>query len=184
MSTYFESLKARQFSLQQLGFAALGGALVGWIGHRLLAGVDKPRRPGPIYKAGMIKARPEMLEQYTRLHDHTWDEVQQRMLDCNIRDFVVWLDEGSSTMFHQVEPVTNSDAHPETLNVCWCSFTTWAPRSSSKLIWTKLQRTPLLDSGGRIASRVKNRRIGTVPSLPTVAQGRTQRAKVAIGGSL
>lgn len=35
------------------------------------------------------------------LHDVTWPEVMQRMYDCNMRDFVVWLHEESCTMFHQ-----------------------------------------------------------------------------------
>merc|ERR1712217_136410 len=50
---------------------------------------------------GMIKAKPDMIEQYIQLHDHTWDEVMAKMYECNMRDFSVWLHEERNTMFHQ-----------------------------------------------------------------------------------
>lgn len=53
------------------------------------------------YCAGVIKVKPEMLEQYLALHDHTWDEVMAKMYECKMRDFTVWLHEETCTMFHQ-----------------------------------------------------------------------------------
>lgn len=65
------------------------------------------RSRGGTYHAGMCKARPEMIEQYMQLHDHTWDEVMSRMFACNMRDFVVWLHEETNTMFHQFVYIGN-----------------------------------------------------------------------------
>eukprot|EP00316_Scyphosphaera_apsteinii_P003189 CAMPEP_0119334950 /NCGR_PEP_ID=MMETSP1333-20130426/88406_1 /TAXON_ID=418940 /ORGANISM="Scyphosphaera apsteinii, Strain RCC1455" /LENGTH=100 /DNA_ID=CAMNT_0007345383 /DNA_START=48 /DNA_END=347 /DNA_ORIENTATION=- len=59
------------------------------------------RTLGGTYYAGMIKLKREMIEQYMQLHDATWEEVMGRMYECNMRDFVVWLHEETSTMFHQ-----------------------------------------------------------------------------------
>ncbi|GAB5362356.1 hypothetical protein AAMO2058_000789900 [Amorphochlora amoebiformis] len=55
--------------------------------------------------AGVIKLKPEMYHQYTRLHDHTWDEVMKRMYDSNMRNFVVYYHKETSLMFHHWEYV-------------------------------------------------------------------------------
>ena len=34
-----------------------------------------------------------MYAQYTQLHDHTWDEVMQKMFEANMRNFVVYYHE-------------------------------------------------------------------------------------------
>ena len=39
--------------------------------------------------AGLCKLKKEMYEQYTQLHDHTWDEVMEKMYNANMRNFVV-----------------------------------------------------------------------------------------------
>ena len=67
-----------------------------YVGRRRMV---KPK--GGSYHAGMIKAKPEMIEQYMQLHDATWTEVMERMYECNMRDFVVWLHKETNTMFHQ-----------------------------------------------------------------------------------
>ena len=36
-------------------------------------------RRAPTYFAGMIKVKPGMLDQYTALHDHTWDQVPAKI---------------------------------------------------------------------------------------------------------
>ena len=36
-------------------------------------------RRAPTFFAGMIKCKPGMLDQYTALHDHTWDQVPARI---------------------------------------------------------------------------------------------------------
>ena len=38
--------------------------------------------------------KKDMYSQYTRLHDHTWDEVLMRMYEANMRNFVVYLHGG------------------------------------------------------------------------------------------
>mmetsp|Transcript_10730 Transcript_10730/g.17424 ORF Transcript_10730/g.17424 Transcript_10730/m.17424 type:complete len:198 (-) Transcript_10730:134-727(-) len=55
--------------------------------------------------AGVVKLKPEMYNQYTRLHDHTWDEVMKRMYDSNMRNFVVYYHKETSLMFHHWEYV-------------------------------------------------------------------------------
>ena len=49
----------------------------------------------------MIKCKPELMQQYMQLHDHTWDEVMARMYKSNMRDFNVWYHEETQMMFHQ-----------------------------------------------------------------------------------
>jgi hypothetical protein len=57
------------------------------------------RRPrGGTYYAGMIRAKPGMVDQYMQLHDSTWPEVMDRMYKANMRDFVVWLHEETNTV--------------------------------------------------------------------------------------
>jgi L-rhamnose mutarotase len=63
-------------------------------------GVGGHRSSGK-YVAGMIKVKPELLAQYMCLHDHTWDEVMERMNRSKMRDFTVWLHEETNTLFHQ-----------------------------------------------------------------------------------
>ena len=46
--------------------------------------VPGERRSGR-YCAGLIRAKPAMLEQYMQLHDRTWPEVMARMHTCNMR---------------------------------------------------------------------------------------------------
>mmetsp|Transcript_1865 Transcript_1865/g.4285 ORF Transcript_1865/g.4285 Transcript_1865/m.4285 type:complete len:176 (-) Transcript_1865:272-799(-) len=55
--------------------------------------------------AGVIKLKPDMYNQYTQLHDHTWDEVMTRMYKSNMRNFVVYYHKDTSLMFHHWEYV-------------------------------------------------------------------------------
>ena len=43
------------------------------------------------------------LETSTQLHDHTWDEVMEKMYKANMRNFVVYLHEPTMQMFHHWE---------------------------------------------------------------------------------
>eukprot|EP00755_Sulcionema_specki_P013415 Sspe_Gene.53900::Locus_29772_Transcript_1_1_Confidence_1.000_Length_737::g.53900::m.53900 len=52
---------------------------------------------------GLIKLKPEMYDQYTQLHDHTWDEVMEKMYHANMRNFVVYLHEETHQMFSHWE---------------------------------------------------------------------------------
>ena len=45
----------------------------------------------------MIRARPEMIEQYMQLHDHTWDEVMARMHHPHIVQFLGYCQHGPSS---------------------------------------------------------------------------------------
>mmetsp|Transcript_5801 Transcript_5801/g.10872 ORF Transcript_5801/g.10872 Transcript_5801/m.10872 type:complete len:192 (+) Transcript_5801:66-641(+) len=56
---------------------------------------------------GVCRLREGMFEQYTQLHDHTWDEVMRRMYVCGIRNFVVYLHEETRVMFSHFEYVGN-----------------------------------------------------------------------------
>ena len=96
-------------SLVLLG--ALGGAAAAWLllkrkdeGQRIARVTPSGRsRAAPRRCAGMCKLKAGMYEQYTTLHDHTWAEVMRRMYAANMRNFVVYLHEESSTMFHHWE---------------------------------------------------------------------------------
>ena len=48
---------------------------------RLLPGSQAPvpLKRAPKRCAGMCKLKKEMYDQYTQLHDHTWDEVMERV---------------------------------------------------------------------------------------------------------
>lgn len=81
-------------------FELAAAAVVGAAAAVVLSKVQRAKRTGRYY-AGMIKANPELIDQYKQLHDATWDEVMERMHKSNIRDFVVWLHEETNTMFHQ-----------------------------------------------------------------------------------
>ena len=83
----------------RLADACLGAAVAAVVVTYLLRRrASKPR--GGVYYAGMIHARPALVEQYMMLHDHAWPEVMQRMYESNMRDFQVWLHEETGTMFH------------------------------------------------------------------------------------
>jgi len=55
--------------------------------------------------AGLCRLKPEMYDQYTALHDHTWDEVMARMYASNMRNFVVYYHAETHQMFHHFEYV-------------------------------------------------------------------------------
>ena len=67
--------------------AGAGAALAVWCCRRAAAATDGKRMPRTSsgthrsgrYVAGMIKAVPELIHQYMQLHDHTWDEVMEKM---------------------------------------------------------------------------------------------------------
>eukprot|EP00512_Aurantiochytrium_limacinum_P000530 CAMPEP_0171493308 /NCGR_PEP_ID=MMETSP0958-20121227/4892_1 /TAXON_ID=87120 /ORGANISM="Aurantiochytrium limacinum, Strain ATCCMYA-1381" /LENGTH=210 /DNA_ID=CAMNT_0012026921 /DNA_START=233 /DNA_END=865 /DNA_ORIENTATION=- len=85
--------------------AAAAGAIVGgyaavWWMRRQLKAKRSPRRI-----AGICKLRPEKEDQYTQLHDHTWQEVMEIMYKNNIRNFSVFLHKPSSQMFSYFEYV-------------------------------------------------------------------------------
>ncbi len=61
---------------------------------------NAPRRFGAV-----IKLKPGMYDQYTRLHDRTWDQVLKRMADSNMRNFVVYYHKEMSLLFHHWEYV-------------------------------------------------------------------------------
>ena len=102
--------------MRDLLIAAIGGATAA-CAFAYLRHCYSPPRSGK-YCAGIIKANPELIDQYMRLHDATWEEVMARMYEANMRDFVVWLHEETNTMFHQAtglpflatlpSPVTNT----------------------------------------------------------------------------
>ena len=79
-----------------LAGAALGAAAASYLIKR-----STTKRRSARYCAGVIRAKPDMIDQYMALHDHTWDEVMAKMYECNMRDFSVWLHEETGLMFHQ-----------------------------------------------------------------------------------
>ena len=108
------SLSTKEMTLLGMG-TALGSAITCVLsarkeGKRLpvassgMAAAKGDRR-APTYHAGIIKAKPGMLEQYTQLHDHTWDPVMAKMYECNMRNFVVYFHEETGYMFHHWEYV-------------------------------------------------------------------------------
>ncbi|KAL3909481.1 MAG: hypothetical protein SGPRY_009411, partial [Prymnesium sp.] len=79
----------------------LAGVGLGAIASVLLYKRLVSRRASAKYFAGVIRAKPGMIDQYIALHDLTWEEVMARMYASNMRDFTVWLHEESGLMFHQ-----------------------------------------------------------------------------------
>ena len=63
------------------------GAAAGAAAFAILDRLRRRRLRGGTYHAGMIRARPELIEQYQQLHDKTWEEVMARMYASNMRDF-------------------------------------------------------------------------------------------------
>ena len=54
-----------------------------------------PCLPPPLHP--LLQLKPEMYAQYTQLHDHTWDEVCEKMYKANMRNFVVYVAESPSS---------------------------------------------------------------------------------------
>ena len=76
---------------------------------------------------GVIKLKPEMRDQYTTLHDHTWDEVLKGMYEANMRNFVVYLHEETNQMFSHWEYVGDDfDADMAKLNNSPVSHYWWS----------------------------------------------------------
>lgn len=60
-------------------------------------------QPAPRRFGSAIKMKPEMYTRYRELHDHVWDEVLDRMHRSNIRNFVIYYHEETSTLFQHFE---------------------------------------------------------------------------------
>lgn len=61
------------------------------------------RFPAPRRFAAAIRLKPEKYRRYRELHDNVWEEVQERMYQSNIRNFVIYYHEETSTMFQSFE---------------------------------------------------------------------------------
>eukprot|EP01061_Rhynchopus_euleeides_P038158 TRINITY_DN65584_c0_g1_i1.p2 TRINITY_DN65584_c0_g1~~TRINITY_DN65584_c0_g1_i1.p2 ORF type:complete len:206 (+),score=78.52 TRINITY_DN65584_c0_g1_i1:32-619(+) len=108
-------------TLQLLGAALFGGAVVYACmregGKRIEARTAQGSRKAAKRFGGVIKLKPEMHDQYTQLHDHTWDEVLRLMYECNMRNFVVYHHPETNLMFHHWEYVGDDfDADMKRLN--------------------------------------------------------------------
>lgn len=51
----------------------------------------------------MIGIRPEMIEEYKRLHADTWPGVLRQIADSNIRNFTIFLREPENVLFGTFE---------------------------------------------------------------------------------
>ena len=94
----------------QLVSAASAGGIATFLcmreqGKVIAAKTAKGNRKAPKRFAGLIKLKPDMFDQYTQLHDGTWDEVTKQMYEANMRNFVVYYHEETSQMFHHWEYV-------------------------------------------------------------------------------
>jgi len=69
-------------------------------GRRLPLRSDGHHAPAS-YHGGLIKVRPECLDQYLQLHDRTWEQVLSRMYESNIRDFTIWFHDETNLLFSQ-----------------------------------------------------------------------------------
>jgi len=78
-----------------------------WFGAVLVPMVMKRKIRAPKRVAGAIRLKAKMFDRYTQLHDHTWDEVMQKMYEKNMRNFSVYLLEEESIMFSYFEYVGN-----------------------------------------------------------------------------
>ena len=52
---------------------------------------------------GVIGIRPEKVAEYKRLHAAAWPAVLQKITDCNIRNFVIYLREPENLLFSHFE---------------------------------------------------------------------------------
>lgn len=66
--------------------------------HNLEESLPAPRRFG-----AAIQLKPDQYRRYRELHDHVWEDVLQRMYQSNIRNFVIYYHEETSTMFQSFE---------------------------------------------------------------------------------
>mmetsp|Transcript_2926 Transcript_2926/g.4204 ORF Transcript_2926/g.4204 Transcript_2926/m.4204 type:complete len:196 (-) Transcript_2926:1140-1727(-) len=87
----------------------LGAVVCGMVLGSLLSSVwtrkKRMARKAPRRIGGLCRLKPGMYDQYTQLHDHTWDEVLKRMYDSNIRNFMVYLHKETNLMFSHFEYV-------------------------------------------------------------------------------
>eukprot|EP01065_Artemidia_motanka_P053101 TRINITY_DN9772_c0_g1_i1.p1 TRINITY_DN9772_c0_g1~~TRINITY_DN9772_c0_g1_i1.p1 ORF type:complete len:197 (+),score=45.52 TRINITY_DN9772_c0_g1_i1:79-669(+) len=91
--------------------AAAGGFAAGVSAAICALRMRRRTAPAPRRFGGACRLKKDMYEQYTRLHDHTWDEVMERMYKHNMRNFVVYLHEETMIMFSHWEYVgTNLEA--------------------------------------------------------------------------
>jgi L-rhamnose mutarotase len=66
--------------------------------HNLNESLPAPRRIG-----AAIKLKREQYRRYRELHDNVWDAVLERMYQSNIRNFVIYYHEETSTMFQSFD---------------------------------------------------------------------------------
>ena len=66
-----------------------------------------------------------MYAQYTRLHDHTWDEVMQRMYAANMRNFVVYLHGELSARCSALTAAAFTSAHAPPPNTSFFLLAVW-----------------------------------------------------------
>lgn len=82
----------------------VGAALGGMVGTLWALNRVKRKRSAKRF-GGVCRLRPEKYELYTQLHDHTWDEVMERMYKSNMRNFLVYYHKGLGLLFSHFEYV-------------------------------------------------------------------------------
>ncbi len=72
------------------------GTLISLACAALLAAgcAHRAERPEGVQRFGMVtQVKPEKIEEYVELHANAWPGVLQAMLECNIRNFSIYLGE-------------------------------------------------------------------------------------------
>ena len=88
------------------GMVALAvGVVVGAVGALAVSRMRRSKRSAAKRFGGVCRLRPEKYDLYTQLHDHTWDEVMERMFSSNMRNFLVYYHRGLGLMFSHFEYV-------------------------------------------------------------------------------
>lgn len=103
-----------------------------------------------------IKVKPEFMAEYKRVHAHVWPEVLDKIGDCNIRNYSIFLHEADHLMFAYYEyHGANHDAdmarmaeHAKTQEWWALCKPMMAPLASRKddEFWTSMERIFLMES--------------------------------------
>ena len=69
--------------------------------------------PAPRRFGACIKLKPDQYVTYRTLHDHVWDQVQQRLYDSHIRNFTIYYHAETSTLYQHFEWIGHWMAYHE-----------------------------------------------------------------------
>lgn len=76
-------------------------------------------------QAFAMKLKPGMRAEYSRRHDEIWPELKQLLHESGVRDYTIFLDETSDTLFafqHQIGDAGSQDLGAEPIVQRWWAY--------------------------------------------------------------